>query len=567
MSVLKNICLMVLSSVLVPGQAHKLQPAKLPDFASVSVACASTDFFNPLITISGDGSYDYQLRRMGRKGEDYAASYRLKPEHLRQLEALLRATDWLTKPGAVDNPYLKDAMKYTITIVRNGREATAVCYGDQPSEYAALIQLFERINRQERLLYNVTIVPNGMRTVVHELESELQDLQSEPYFIYAPVLDYQRLVHIFGKTLAEPAGRPADQVVVAIRLFAFLRNETQRGRIVALAQHHDSDVRRAVVEALCQLGGSESIAVIREMLRTTGDEAAWGLIRLGEAAIPTIVDALEQPPNENDSSPVDIVRAYIDNWESVPKPLDKRIIKAVWEDMDYRREHRSGWTSYHKQLLGLANVTDADCRQLAEVGQGTLKGGVFGPDGELAKGYEVEVIRAKDRKSTCLSNKQGRYELSNLPAGFYKVNCRPRSGRLWRLTVSKVRIRPNESTALDLSFERRYTFSGKVSYEDGRAPAGVGVQALWRSVGARGEIELAIFEQADPNGHYTIGVPFKNAASSVNVGDFDTDYVGRRKPYRNVAPGRTDIDFVLRKRKGHEGGSTNHHPASAVRDT
>jgi hypothetical protein len=283
------------------------------------------------------------------------------------------------------------------------------------------------------------------------------------------------------------------------------------------------------------------------MLRNTSDAAAWGLVRLGQPAVPTIVDVLEQPPNEDDTSPVYIVRAYIDNWENVSKPVDKRIIKAVWEDMDYRQEHGGGYTSYHQQLLRLADAEVTGSEKTPDTAEGVLEGTVVGPDGKAVPDYQVELRGTKSTVFSESSNNKGAYKFSSVPAGLYRLICHPRGDNHPRITIEKVRIRQNETAAQDLSFERKYTFSGTVRYPDGQPAAGMKVRGIWRRLGAK--VGMEVFAETDSQGRYTLGAPFDVPALDINVGGFGPDFRGPPQPYRNAEPGRTDIDFVLRKRK------------------
>ncbi len=552
MVVLKNIPI-ILFSIIIFGQAQAVEPSIKPavqvkgergDFESISVVIRGFWVGNRTITIRGDGSYDFELIRspqLGNHKVNYQTNYRLRPEHLKQLEELLKETDWLAAPGT--GRYATDATQYVLTLVRAGQQKTITCHSvDRSKSYNSLVKFVERINRQEWLLYNANYVPSGMRMVVHELGSELRALQREPNSVYVPVLDYQRLVPTFKRTLSDPTDRPADEVVIAIRLFSYLGDKSQRNHIVALANDRDSSVRNAVANALYQLGGVESVAVLRQMMRTTPDATAWGLIRLGEIAVPTIIEIFEEPPSAYDIRQMKIVRAYIDNWEKVPKPVDEKVINAVREDLSYRLEHEGEWTGYYKEFLKLAGATEA----IQEVKQGALEGTITASNGNVAADYEIRLLGTKDSKFSELSNKEGNYRFSKVPAGLYRLVCSPKTKNHPRLVIEKVRIKENETVVENMSFESRYTFSGRVSYENGQPAVGIDVRGIWRWMDSK--MKFGVFVKTDERGRYTLGTPLKIAAWEVNIGGFGTGFVGPRQPHRNVEPGRTDVDFVLKKK-------------------
>lgn len=122
-----------------------------------------------------------------------------------------------------------------------------------------------------------------------------------------------------------------------------------------LASDRERNVRTAVAAALGQLGGEESVPVLRKMVRSTGIEAAWELIRQGEIAVSTIVEMIREghDPNE-DLSHEWLIRAYIEHWDEVPKPIDPEILEAVRASM-MQPKVKAHRTEYHVQLLELAS--------------------------------------------------------------------------------------------------------------------------------------------------------------------------------------------------------------------
>src|SRR5439155_11158850 len=127
-------------------------------------------------------------------------------------------------------------------------------------------------------------------------------------------LDLHCYVPTFRRYVSNPFTLSRVELVPAVRLLGHLGYEAERENIVALANDRDAHVRAAVADALGALGGKESVAVLRRMVRST-DEACWQLIRLGPLAVPTIAEAIESgaPTKEEKPGFLDyqrLIRAY-----------------------------------------------------------------------------------------------------------------------------------------------------------------------------------------------------------------------------------------------------------------
>src|SRR5262249_36624571 len=135
------------------------------------------------------------------------------------------------------------------------------------------------------------------------------------------------------RLVRKPFEQQADDVRTAVRLVGLLKLESERGYLADLAADRDRAVRTAVAQALGRLGGEKSVPGLRKLVRSTGQEAAWELIRLGEIAVPTIAEVIREGVGEPDMSYEWLIRAYIDHWKEVAKPLDPKIIEAVRSSM------------------------------------------------------------------------------------------------------------------------------------------------------------------------------------------------------------------------------------------
>ena len=109
--------------------------------------------------------------------------------------------------------------------------------------------------------------------------------------------------------------------------------------------------------AVSRLGGEKAVPVLRKLVRSTGQEASWELIKLGPVAVPTIAEVIREGVGEEDMSYEWLIRAYIDHWKDVPKPLDAKIVEAVRTSVAVPKvkAHR---TEYHKQFLKLVAESD-----------------------------------------------------------------------------------------------------------------------------------------------------------------------------------------------------------------
>ena len=72
-----------------PPARQEAEKVEQPAFDSLLIEVSGFWPGRRTITIQGDGKYTFDMK-------DYRAAYQLKPEHVRQLEGLLKGTDWLT---------------------------------------------------------------------------------------------------------------------------------------------------------------------------------------------------------------------------------------------------------------------------------------------------------------------------------------------------------------------------------------------------------------------------------------------------------------------------------------
>jgi RNA polymerase sigma factor (sigma-70 family) len=317
------------------------------------------------VRVRGDGVCEYRVEERPARGEQprWDAAYlehRLDTDRLRRLEGLLKKTDWLTAPGYEGPAGHTDATRYSLTLKRKGETRAIAIDGEKGEPYKSLQAFFHGIALQENLLYRLERLPGKERAdACRQIDEYVRAEQGGPYGKPPFEIDLRRYEPTFRRCVRYSFEHPREELVPAVRLLGHLRSAPEREYIAALANDRDADVRTAVAEALGRLGDRESVAVLRRMVRSTG-EAARQLVRLGPAAVPTVVEVIESgtdPTDEREPGFLDyqrLIRAYVDHWDEVPKPIDPRVLDAVRKSMAAPKVKAYG-TEYHQKLLDLAS--------------------------------------------------------------------------------------------------------------------------------------------------------------------------------------------------------------------
>ena len=311
------------------------------------------------IRVSVDGLCEYRIDELPARGDDPRRPsarfvHNLDKKRLQQLQELLQKTAWLTAPGWEGRAMHTHPTTYTITIVRDGKEHTIICHGERPEPYKSLIWFFRGIAYQENLLYRLNWLQlPACLDACRQIRGDIEALTGKSGKMY-PLFDlnYTRYVPAFKRVLRKPYAHHNEQIVTAIKLVTFLNIKSERNHIARLVRDTDYSLRNAAAKALGDLGDRESIPVLAELIDST-HEAGWSLIRLGQAAVPTIVQIIERGTLPNDLRSEGLVRTYIEHWEELPGPIDPRVVAAVRKAITtkFTRFYR---TEYHKRFLELA---------------------------------------------------------------------------------------------------------------------------------------------------------------------------------------------------------------------
>lgn len=311
------------------------------------------------IEISSDGTCLYRIEERPKRGEqerwpEARLLHKMDKKRLRRLQELLEETKWLTAPGGEGPALHTDADKWTITIVRDGQSRTITCRGRRPEPYRSLMWFFRGLARQENLLYRLGWVPDlsVRREACREIQAAMAALRGDWGRIYPLFdLDYGRYEEDFAQVIEEPFGRADWEIRAAIELLAHLRAKPYADNIAHVLRDRDMHVRTAAARAIADLEHHEAIRVLADIVGST-DEAGWSLIRLGEPAVPTIVEIIERGVRPDDVRSMKLVRVYLDHWRELPGPLDERITTAVRKAI--ARTSDTSWHNYYEAFLKLA---------------------------------------------------------------------------------------------------------------------------------------------------------------------------------------------------------------------
>jgi len=286
------------------------------------------------IRIEADGGALYRIdalpARGGQPGRGGARiTSRLDEARLTKLRELLEKTNWLTAPGGVGPATHTHPDEVTITLVREGQTKTIVCLGQRPEPYASLLWFFRGIARQEHYIYALDWVPELRTDACREIRSDMEALngmssRSLPLFD----IDYNRLLPSFSRIVQNPSEGRDEDLIAAIMLVTYVRSEADFEFVARLKHDRSRNIRTVVAEALANYGGQRAVSDLAEMA-TDNDEAIWGLIRLGDVAVPSLLKLTERPPGRNGMMSLQIARTYLEHWNELPMPVDDRVVATL----------------------------------------------------------------------------------------------------------------------------------------------------------------------------------------------------------------------------------------------
>jgi hypothetical protein len=345
-----------------PAPAVAPPPAAKIEFEEVTIVIKPGGLSNrtrETIRVWADGTCLYEVPERPARGEIPAWSgakivHKLPPERVRELNDLLKGTDWLTRDTkAVMQLHQSE---YELALKRGGKTTNLAIKGESEA-YAKLLHFFRSVAAQEYIVYRLEWVRGAQAEARRELDGLVAAELGEPFAKSPLAIDLARFAPWATRLVRKPFERPTDDVRTAVRLVGLLKLESEREYLADLATDRDRRVRTAVAAAVGRLGGEKAVPVLRQLVRSTGAEAAWELIRLGPVAVPTVAEVIREGAGEADMSYEWLIRAYIDHWKDVPKPLDAKVVDAVRTNMAAPKV-KATRTEYHKQFLKLVAESD-----------------------------------------------------------------------------------------------------------------------------------------------------------------------------------------------------------------
>ncbi len=371
-----------------------VHPAGVPDksitFERVDVVIHVV--FSPLpptyLSIGRDGSYFCNIDTVGTPGGKQRTGARLVARlpapRLAELQRLLEATQWLTAAGGEGPALHTDASNMTVAVTRDGKARTIKMEGQRPAPYAPLQKFFDDLAWQEHIYHRLRSLPEESRHALYELHNEIEGALGRPGH-QAPQreINFDRYHELFAYMLVHWYSRGTDELRTAIDLMLLLKRTEHATAIARLRHDRDSNMRATVARALAGLMGEKAIPLLVEMLQST-QEARIAVIGIGEPAVPAIASIIERDETREGSESVGMIRAYIDNWSKLPKPIDPRVITAVKLNVQREKVRERGY-AYHRELLKLAGEAEPKGLTAVETIQSWLKHLPAGDEAELQK--------------------------------------------------------------------------------------------------------------------------------------------------------------------------------------
>jgi hypothetical protein len=325
------------------------------DSLTVSFKAALSRKAPEQIRIDGDGSCLYVIDAQPARGTEpprpgVVQKSQLAARRMAELERLLAKTDWLTAEGGEGRALHTDAAEVKITLVRDEKTKTITCLGQRPEPYRSLLWFLQGVAEQEFRFYQLTggvarERDDACRTIRFEIEGLTgQSGRGLPYYD----IDLRRFAAPMAKIVREPKEIPYEQVIAAIKLLAYVGAESE---FEAIAKLQGDMTRNTVAESIADFGGERAVPVLARLAPSNG-EALWGLVRLGEIAVPTLVRMIEPGTKRASDTSEQAVRAYIEHWNELPGPVDERIVAAAREALADVVKH-GGRKEYYQAFLKL----------------------------------------------------------------------------------------------------------------------------------------------------------------------------------------------------------------------
>lgn len=290
----------------------------------------------------------------------------LSSARIRQINTLLKDTAWLTSKGPSEKSLRTHPTTIRLMLKREGKQQTVVGESDWPEPYAALFHELEGVATQERRIYLHDYVGGEAgNNAWQEVGRELAALRGESYAKSHFNIDYERYWPIARRTIRDFYGKPDDELIPAVRLAGHFQRDTELTFLHRMAHDRSSSLRREVAWALGKIHDEKSLPVLVSMMSASGtrSEVGFELSQWGDEAVPDIVKLIQLSTREGLEEREHVigesmVRAYLDHWDKVPKPINPDVVTAVRKALEARNpENGSIRTDYHLRFLEQLQAT------------------------------------------------------------------------------------------------------------------------------------------------------------------------------------------------------------------
>jgi hypothetical protein len=369
------------------GGARVVDPAITFDRIDIVMSHFRPAAQSPYLVIARDGSYLYLVDKLdfpdGHSWPPANLGGRLPASRMTELQRILEETEWLNSDGGEGPARQLHPGKMTIALTRDGTARTVQLEGDRPAPYQALQKFFEDLEWQEQLFYRLTRVPEEWPSATRELHDAIQSQLGRAGKGRLPRdVTFERYFDLFAGKLHQWYVAHTDELRTAVELMVLLERSDQFFPVARLRFDRDLNLRTTVAQAMPVLGGQKAIRYLVEMIESTA-EARISLIQMGEPAVPHISSIIESDEAIENSRSVALIRAYIDNWDQITKPIDARIVKAVVDNLQV--ESVRDRAKYHREFLKLVGEAEPQPATAVETLNRFLKYLKAGDNDELQK--------------------------------------------------------------------------------------------------------------------------------------------------------------------------------------
>jgi len=288
--------------------------------------------------------------------------HQVSADRVRRLNKLLREADWLTAGGAEGRPTHTHPATVTITLDRDGKQKSVVCVGRRPEPYNSLLHELHSLATQERRIYLHDYISRSLESAGIDawqaIGREVAALERDDSAGKSPyTIDYDRYLPIARRIVRDFYGEDDQELIPAVRLIGHFKLKSELEFLHRMAHDRSSNLRSEVASALGRIHDEGSLPVLTSMMTQAGERTVgFELIKWGDQAVPEIVRLIKRSTDHSlELREITIgesmIRAYLDHWKKLDRPIDPRVISAAKEALASNDPAKSIRTEYHRQFL------------------------------------------------------------------------------------------------------------------------------------------------------------------------------------------------------------------------